>query len=179
MRLFIAVNFTDEIKDKLADCIRRLSRMIESANFTRVKNLHLTLVFLGEVPEARLGAVKRAMERAVSEDFEVRIGGLGRFRRRGGDIIYLGVEKNRALSVLHDSLRAELVKEGFIVEAREYKPHLTLGREAVVGGGFNYADFRVPEMCMRVGEISLMRSDRINGILAYTEIFSKKLEAKT
>ena len=179
MRLFIAVNFNDGIKEKIMDCIRRLRESSERGNFTLRENLHLTLVFLGEVPETRLGPVKRAMDRACSEDFGIHIGGLGRFKRNGGDIYFLGIDRNPALSALYGRLRAELIKEGFAVEDREYRPHLTLGREVVPRGGFVCSEFRVLPMRMDAGKISLMRSDRINGKLTYTEIYAKRLEEGT
>lgn len=49
MRLFIAIEFTDLVKKHLANEIKLLKNYSSSGNFTLVENLHLTLVFLGEI----------------------------------------------------------------------------------------------------------------------------------
>ena len=51
MRLFIAVDFNDEILDMLRNCQRQLQAQVRSASLTAEENLHLTLAFLGETEE--------------------------------------------------------------------------------------------------------------------------------
>lgn len=175
MRLFIAVNFQNEVKDSLCGCIERLKENSVRGNFTRRENLHLTLAFLGETPRA--DSAKRAMDAAAGVPFELSIGGFGRFRR-GGDIYWVGVEHSAALTALQASLCGELRREGFSLETREFKPHLTLGREVSLVPGFDREAFAraIPPMHMRVEKISLMKSERLNGRLTYTELYAKQLE---
>ena len=175
MRLFIAVNFQDEIKDSLCDCIDRLKKVSVQGNFTRRENLHLTLAFLGETD--RVPSARRAMDAAQGQPFELSFGDFGRFYRRGGDIYWIGVKPNSALTALQKSLCAELRREGFSLEAREFKPHLTLGREVLPAPDFDREAFRraIPSMHMMVEKISLMKSERLNGRLTYTEIYAKQL----
>lgn len=45
MRLFIAINFTPEIKKVLARTIHNLSKEAVKGNFTKIENMHLTLAF--------------------------------------------------------------------------------------------------------------------------------------
>jgi RNA 2',3'-cyclic 3'-phosphodiesterase len=84
------------------------------------------------------------------------------------------VEKDSTLSTVYNQLYAELTKVGFHLESREYKPHLTLGREIILREGFDRNAFEkaVPKLSMQAGKISLMKSERINGSLTYTEIYS-------
>jgi 2'-5' RNA ligase len=177
MRLFIAINLNDEIKDYLTAAIRELDKNADRGNFTRRENLHLTLVFLGEVGADRLGAVKSAMNRAKGQPFRLAFSGFGRFKRRGGDIHWAGVEKNRALFDLQEQLAAELEKAGFPLEDREYSPHLTLGREVRLSGSSEdiYGSLQAVKKEMTVSRISLMKSERIGGRLVYTEIYRKEL----
>lgn len=176
MRLFLAVGFSTEIRDALCEAIRRLRVCCESGRFTERENLHLTLVFLGEVPPGKVGLVKEAVELARIPAFLLCIGGVGFFHRPGGDICWAGVERGAALSAAYDELCGKLTEKGFAVEKRPYRPHLTLGREIVLKGDRRSGAFDVPPMKMRVEAVSLMRSDRPEGKLKYTEIFAKRLK---
>lgn len=175
LRLFISINFDDRMKDSLYGCIQRLKEGSVRGNFTRRENLHLTLAFLGETSKA--GSAKQAMDDAAGEPFELSIGGFGRFPRSGGDIYWIGVKNSEELSVINSRLGKTLRREGFVLETREFKPHLTLGREVVPAPGFDRGAFAqsVPPMSMKVEKISLMKSDRLNGRLTYTEIYAKQL----
>ena len=58
MRLFIAINFDDSFKTGLLNIINTLKRNGIKGNFTLSDNLHLTLVFLGEIEHSSPSKVK-------------------------------------------------------------------------------------------------------------------------
>lgn len=177
MRLFIAVNFNEPIKQTLTMVINELKCQTMKGNFTRRENLHLTLVFIGEVSEEKVGDIKAAMNRVKAGSFELNLKGIGKFKRRGGDIYWIGVEKDSMLMSINRQLTEQLNQLGFNIETREFAPHLTLGREVVVKETFNASALaeNMPSLAMEVSKISLMKSERINGKLTYTEIFGKTL----
>lgn len=176
MRLFIAVNFSEPVKDSLTGWIQKLKDCGARGNFSRRENLHLTLVFLGETADA--DKVKQAMDKVSAEPFALTVGGFGRFRRNGGDICWIGVEKNEALVSLYNALCSALRLAGFSIENREFQPHLTVGREVVFPAGFDFPGFsgQVTPVTMQVPKISLMKSERINGKLTYTEIYETRFQ---
>ncbi|NLP31304.1 MAG: RNA 2',3'-cyclic phosphodiesterase [Clostridiales bacterium] len=175
IRLFIAINFKEEVKDTLLDIQKQLKGYAEKGNFTRRENLHLTVVFIGET--MNLEAVKNAMDKVSVDPFNITISGLGKFRRRGGDIYWLGIDKSDKLNNLYNQISSELYNLGFDIEKREYKPHLTLGREVILQRNFNEIEFNenLSPITMDISRISLMKSERINGKLTYTEIYFKEL----
>ena len=174
MRLFIAINFSNEIKGKLAAAQDALRKHALSGNFTRAENLHLTLIFLGETPQSKLETIKQAMDTIQEKAFELRANGSGRFRRSGGDIWWIGMEENHTLKKIHHTLADSLTASGFEIEEREFKPHLTLARKVLLK-----SDKNVPKITdsfnITVDKISLMKSEQIKGTLIYTEIYSKAL----
>jgi len=176
MRLFIAINFNDEIKDDLCNAIQGLKTNSYKGNFTKRENLHLTLVFIGE--SSRVDDITKAMNKVDEGTFEISIGGLGKFRRNGGDIYWIGVENNSSLTRVYSKLYEELKVAGFQLEDREYTPHLTLGREVVINDSFDRKAFEdtIPKMKLTVYKISLMKSARIDGRLTYTPIYEKELK---
>ena len=187
MRLFLAVRFSAEIMDALCDAIQRLKVCCESGRFTERENLHLTLVFLGEIPSSKVNLVKEAMQTAQIPAFAVCIGGVGCFRRPGGDIFWAGVERSSGLLAAYGELCEKLEEKGFPMEfsmensigKRPFRPHLTLGRGVVLKKDCVSGKVDVPPMRMKVETVSLMRSDRVGGKLKYTEIYVKKLIPQT
>lgn len=63
MRLFIAIDFEDKIKDFLQQTVLELHTLGIAGNFTRQDNFHLTLNFIGETRE--ISAIKEIMDRAT------------------------------------------------------------------------------------------------------------------
>ncbi len=164
MRLFIALLFPDEVKDALLDAAEDLRRNAERGVFSRRENFHLTLAFLGEQRDPKPAG--RAMEAAVGAPFSLRLDRPGRFRRDGGDIWWVGLKDSPPLTALHRRLSEALAREGFEVENRPFRPHVTLGRQVVLTDpGFRPS---VPPLTIHARELCLMRSDRVSGVLTYT-----------
>jgi len=178
MRIFIAINFEQEISDALEKLIQKLKEQSVQGNFTRKENLHIALVFIGET--SRIEPVKEVMDsiKIPSETFKINVRGLGKFSRAGGDIYWLGVEKNNELDTIYDELTTKLRTKGFEIENRPFKPHLTLGRKIVLPKDFDYQAFEkdISPLSIKVTKISLMKSERISEKLTYTEIYSRKLD---
>lgn len=175
MRLFTAIIFNDDMKDYLCRIMDMLKQVTVKGSFTARDNLHLTLNFIGETNRA--DDVREAMIRAAKNsgitELSLTAGGFGRFKRREGDICWIGVKKQDNLWKLQRELKIQLLKQDFPVEDKEYTPHLTLARRAVFGKGFDDKTFAaaVEPFEMKVNEICLMKSERIEGRLTYTRIF--------
>ena len=165
MRLFIAVNFDAEAKKELIKQIYYLKANSRYGNFTREENLHLTVAFIGEYRD--IEAVKRAMNGITAEEFEIALKGCGNF----GNLYWIGIEKEPALFKLVREVRAGLENEGIPFDRKQFSPHITVAREVVSDSQIKLMPERKKT---RVDAISLMRSDRINGKLTYTEIYRKK-----
>ena len=128
MRLFLAILFEEPVKDRLCEAMELIRRSTRTSRLTRRENLHLTLVFLGELREA--GKVREVMEEIRTGPFPLEIRGLGRFQRDGGDLYWAGIEPSLPLQNLYLELKNALAGKGIAVEDRPYRPHLTLARQA-------------------------------------------------
>ena len=171
MRLFIAINFGENELDAFEAARDRLRERAGRANYSRRENLHLTLAFLGEQPQARLPDARAAMLAAAagSQPFTLRFERSGRFRREGGDIWWLGAADCPALTALQSRLASELRARGFALEDRRFYPHLTLARR--VFGAADPRSLLAGAVPCRVSGMSLMLSERPEGKLTYTELF--------
>lgn len=181
MRLFIAILFNKEIENTLYQTVERLRSQAEHGTFTTRENLHLTVNFIGETK--RLEEVKAAMNQAVDRvhagSFPLTIRGFGKFKRREGDIYWVGTEREDTLWRLQRELVKLLKAAGFYdIDDMEYTPHLTLGRRVIVKEGFSRKEMEdtIAPMTMEVSRISLMKSERTCGKLVYTEIYHVPLD---
>ena len=121
-------------------------------------NLHLTLAFLGEVAEDRIGIALEAGATARGEPFSLVLDRLGAFRRAG--VAWAGAsEADPALLRLQGSLAGSLAARGFELEARPFNPHVTLVRKVERP----LRDETAPPVAWRVTDFALLRSDRGGG----------------
>lgn len=171
MRLFVAINFNDEMKKELAGVTETLRANTLKGNFTLIDNLHLTVEFIGETQNAA-GSI-RALESVECEAFTLKTAGPGSFG--GGRVCWLGVERNEGLTALYEQVHRALLNEGFRLEERPFKPHLTLAREVVFQHGFDWNALMVRPLVSPVTEVSLMKSERIGGRLVYKPIKKRAL----
>jgi 2'-5' RNA ligase len=116
------------------DEIRSLRHALpSSAPLTRTDKWHLTLVFLGEVPDDRvdrvievLGAIPR------SGPFPLRLAGTGRF----GKVAWAAVDGDLPrLTALREAARTALDAAGFPSDPRPFTPHLTVSYRADAATG--------------------------------------------
>ena len=141
------------------------------------RNLHLTLIFIGEAGPAEQAKAIQVMDQVNVTPFCLALKGFGRFRRSGGDICWLGIEPNPMLQSLHAQLHEGLRAAGFSLEMQEYKPHLTLGRQVVLPGDFDPSAFagNLKPLSVPVSQFSLMQSVRIQGVLHYVPVYTQVL----
>lgn len=173
MRLFIAATFDKRTKEGLRFIIEGLKSQAVAGNFTYYDNLHITLAFIGE--SERADDIKRIMDGVKADSAIMGLSGLGAFKSGSGDLLWMGAVGCPALVNVHMQLQAELRAEGFDIEDRSYKPHITLGRRVIFPANFDLPAFSegAPQLRARFSGISLMESKQINGKLTYTEIYRK------
>lgn len=132
MRTFISVELTDEIKKKLVELIAELKKSGASVKWVKAENLHVTLKFLGWVKDEQLDKLVELTAKAVggSGSFKAKFEGLGTFPAgKSPRVVWVGTaEGGDGLCNLAQNLEKTLGSAGFKSEAREFKPHLTIGR---------------------------------------------------
>jgi len=166
MRLFVAINFTDETRDRLVGLCEKLRGISSRGRFTLPENLHITLIFIGECNAAHTDSIKTVMDRIVYAPFELEIDRLGCFKRNGGDIWWAGIRENKMLNELYKSLTSELRNHRIAFDDKKFNPHITLGREVSIKS----QPRQIEPFTEKVAKIELMKSERIAGKLTYTSI---------
>ena len=173
MRLFIAVNFDEQTKRKIIDIQDRLKNY-GKGSFARAENLHLTLVFLGAIEPERLSVLKHAMTNVSVPKMSLTFKNAGRFKKRDGDIWWIGLQKNEKLNRLQKKLADALISEGFKLEQRSFTPHITLARRFKAYRQADENRLIENEFSTTADAVCLMLSERVDGRLTYSEIYRVK-----
>jgi 2'-5' RNA ligase len=132
MRAFIAIELTEEIKDKLKNIQNELKGSGADVKWVEPENIHLTLKFLGDIDEKKIEDIKRILEK-ISEKhsrFSIELSGIGAFPKISDPrVIWIGVEKGKEeLSKIFLELEEQLCRLGFKREERGFSAHITIGR---------------------------------------------------
>ena len=161
MRLFIAIELSDEMKKAAVQILHGLKQNGVKGNYVPVQNLHVTLCFIGEVPDSK--PVEEAISGIKFKPFKLSFTEMGNF----GDLIHIGTRGGQGISSLASTIRKALDDAGIEYDKKKFTPHITLIRKASGKPG----KVEIPGVEMMVKRVSVMRSDRVNGKMVYTEIY--------
>jgi RNA 2',3'-cyclic 3'-phosphodiesterase len=130
MRAFVAIDIPAEIRARIEEFLRELTRIPGDLRWSRPEGLHITLKFLGEVPGERVDVVKTQLQALPPQPpVAVRIAGSGFFpNERAPRVLWLGIEAEPELARLAAVIDQSMSAVGVPKEDRAYNPHLTLAR---------------------------------------------------
>jgi RNA 2',3'-cyclic 3'-phosphodiesterase len=192
-RAFVAVGLDETTRAAVAAEIERLRPLSKAVAWVPADNLHLTLKFLGEQTDARLGEAALALEEAAAtcQGFTLSLHGVGAFpgmeRPR---IVWVGVAEGALpFGALQSQVEAALERRGFTPESRPWHPHLTIGR---VFDPRRWRRDASPELLssiarmattrfgtLEVSRVTLMRSDLHRSGARYRELHSASVSRTT
>jgi 2'-5' RNA ligase len=170
-RLFLAVSFTPAEKRELYSISQILRTNCTAGRFPAQELLHITLHFFGQTPLDRLNDIEAAMRQAAadSKPFILTTGRAGTFGRGDSAVLWLGIGEGAGeLRALQARLEKALEEKGFAPEGREFRAHITLGRDVKISG--NSGDIELPKVTLNVSGITLMESTQASGKLEYVPL---------
>lgn len=151
MRLFIALNLPEEVRERLAG----VGGGVPGARWVPVENLHLTLRFLGEVDNQLAADIDDMLHAIDARGFELTLAGVGAFTEgKRINALWAGVEANEALIRLQAKIDQAVVRAGASPERRKFKPHVTLARGRIENGP-KLEQFLVRHSLLRIGPIPI------------------------
>ena len=131
LRLFVAVEVPQEVRDALAEAVAPLRERFPKARWVPEGNQHLTLKFLGSTYPRLVEWVTSTVGEVASAQgaFETRLVGLGAFpNARRARVLWAGLDDaGSSLAAIAGALDEALARE-FKIEKRAFTPHLTVAR---------------------------------------------------
>jgi 2'-5' RNA ligase len=177
MRCFIAIEFDEEVKDKISVIQKTLAaKNLFNGKLTEKENLHLTLKFLGELDEKILEKVKHSLEKIKHSEFEAELTTLGVFSEDFIRIIWLKVTNTDELQKKIDNALQNLFPN-----EKRYMGHLTIARPKSVPDkkallkNLEEINTKIQKISLRVTSFSLKESVLGDAGPIYTTIEEYKL----
>jgi RNA 2',3'-cyclic 3'-phosphodiesterase len=130
IRAFVAVTLSKSVIDEIAKIYLLLRESKGDIRWTRVESLHLTLKFLGDIEHKQVEPILGALDKLMGTRPPLHLvaQGLGIFpNSKRPRVLWVGL-KGEGLIELVEAIETSLLPLDFPPEAREFTPHLTLGR---------------------------------------------------
>ncbi|MGC8669857.1 MAG: RNA 2',3'-cyclic phosphodiesterase [Candidatus Micrarchaeia archaeon] len=121
-RSFIAIDIPESIKEKFKSI-----SIDQSLRKVSIENIHITLLFLGNVPEARIKDVIAVLDSLNTESFDISIKGLGTFDGSMPRVLFAKIAANEKLEEIYGILYSKL-ESICTLEKRGFIPHVTIAR---------------------------------------------------
>jgi len=188
IRAFIAIDLSPEIRRMLEQVTRQLKERLAGVpiRWVPAENIHLTLMFLGDVSVKNLEILTKVLQNEVSshQSFEFSVGGLGAYpNTRHARVLWVGVEAPAELLNIQRGIETAVSRLGYAREDRPFSAHLTLGR--VSRNAVSKDIHLISEVlestkvgflgAARVNAIHLLKSDLKPTGAVYSRVFSAPL----
>lgn len=166
MRLFIAIDINSQWKEEFKNIQRDILLHSRNSRIIDMENLHLTLKFLGEVDNNKYKDIKSVLDNLKTDinSIDLEVSNLGSFDRRDNELVWVGLENNRKLKKLQNTLEGEFEKIGFKKDNRKFKPHITIAKNVVWKENFRVDDLIKP----------VLSPIKVNKIALYETVFTDK-----
>lgn len=176
MRAFLAVKLSDMAVNEIANLQEELKKYTLKGRWTKKDNLHITLKFFGEINTDDVDKIKDATEDVAKSfsPFNIRIDKIGCFKgKESYRILWVGIDNDKELKILHDKIEDNLLKIGFKKDDRNFKTHITIARDISLNIDVNKINkiFQLKSDSFMVSNIYLMESKLENNKRIYTNIF--------
>jgi 2'-5' RNA ligase len=124
IRCFVAVELPAAMREDVKLIQREIS--IPELRLVQPELVHVTLKFLGEIPDKEVKKVAQALRGIRDRSFPAQVKGMGAFPGRSIRVVWLGLDGN--FQGLYQKVEEALRPLGFKREERGFSPHLTIGR---------------------------------------------------
>jgi len=129
MRLFIALDIDDAIRERIVRFLDGVQGFAPDARWVKPESLHVTLKFIGEQPDPALEQIKLALGNVAGASAQIRFGGYGFFpTAKSARVFWVGMEAGPQLAALAAAIDDRMATLGIPKEIRAFSPHLTLAR---------------------------------------------------
>ena len=126
MRLFIAVEIDEAFRSAIADVQKQLAE--DAIKMVEPGNLHITMKFIGEVPDDKAGEITGRLKGVKMDPFDMKMEEVGAFPNMNYiRVLWIGIKG--PLAELAAKVEAALEGLDYIQKDRyEFSSHLTIGR---------------------------------------------------
>jgi 2'-5' RNA ligase len=128
VRLFVAIDLPCDITERF-----RIPQEILKASRARLSLVnpaivHLTLKFIGEVPEDRVVPIQEALSGVAFPPFPIKVGCVSTDNPSRPRVVWCGISDDGRTALLHDLVENALAPFGIPRDTRRFRAHATIAR---------------------------------------------------
>jgi 2'-5' RNA ligase len=162
IRCFIALELSREAIEETENIQKIVKgKKLFAGKFTDPENLHLTLKFLGEISEEKLGEVKKKLKEIKFKEFQASLGEVGTFINRYNSILWIKLQ-GKEIWDLQKEIDNRLVELGFVSEER-FMSHITIARMKKIFGKRELLEYvkniKVKKINLKIKDFCLKKSE--------------------
>ncbi|HPT43815.1 MAG TPA: RNA 2',3'-cyclic phosphodiesterase [Paludibacteraceae bacterium] len=179
MKLYIGIELPDEVKDTLFNVQVSLKQLDVKGKWKAPEFLHITLEFLGELPDDVLPLLSQVLKTVAGSNkaFKLQLEAMGSFPSWSrAHTLWVGVDGNlKQLNSLWSGLHSELKINGFNLQSSKFIPHITLLSRPQLPLPDPDKLSLVKSLRFKVTELILFESKAVDGRRVYPHIITEKL----
>jgi len=135
MRIFIALDLEDSIRQRIARFVEGIREFAPGARWPAPDSLHVTLKFIGERPPETVERIRQTLSGLRAQAVQISFQGYGFFpTAKSARVFWAGVQAGPELQALANQVDEALAALGIPRENHAYSPHLTLARGGSASG---------------------------------------------
>ena len=139
MRLFLALDIDDAIRERIARFVEGVRNFAPDARWMKPESLHITLKFIGEQPDTAAGQIKHSLAAIQTKLPEIQFRGYGFFPTpKSARVFWVGMNAGAELAALASAVDEQTATLGIPKEDRPFNPHLTLARGSGASGSLRH-----------------------------------------
>jgi 2'-5' RNA ligase len=178
MRIFVGIKIPEDIRNSLDDEADKVLKLTKSYNKSLNENYHLTIKFIGEMKISEIVALDQLLTKRLKDikSFDLYLKDIGYFEKNNEYTLWIGVQQDsNFLDEIHQIIDLES-HDLFSIERNKFEPHVTLARKVQVDKIQILKKNKTKSYKLRVEEISIYYSHRVNDMLTYTPLSKIKLK---
>ena len=177
MRVFLAIDFQEHIKDRIIREIGLLKQKFPEFKWIKSPSLHLTLKFLGETDPNKIIEITNLLKNAFNyiNPFNISTTNILLLPTPNkARVLYLGLEKTEPLIKCYNIIEEKIKSAGFEKENKNFNPHITLARiknrKLSASESSIISTHSIPKIGIKINKITLMQSELLPLGARYTSV---------
>ncbi len=167
IRSFIAIEFSDEARNEISRIEELLKKADADVKWVAPGSVHMTLKFLGSVPEEKIPCISGRLKDMASEipAFDISLEDVGVFPKwEHIKVLWIGIgQSSERVRDLAERVEQVMAQEGFDRESRAFRSHLTIGRVRSAKNRDKIREIagsiKVRPVSCRISRVALFKSD--------------------
>lgn len=178
MRIFIGIPLSESFSNDVRKKQMEIKPFVQKGKFTDPDNLHLTLLFIGEMDLNHIEHLNKHLchDLAKEQKFSLTTSFLDSFKKNDEHILWIGIDEGqKEIEHLAKKINESTKRADISFRPSPFIPHITIARQVLFDPNFKFNDQDFQSHTILIDRIHLYQSHQVDGKLTYTPIYTYRL----